>query len=295
MAEQFERFALVFLFRVLLGVTAQVDTLAQVVQRRQVFTPVAVDALQHDIALEAAERFLADDIDLRLVHGIGRHQHFFSDLFVGQGRIGFKQLLQRHVELPLAGQHRFQALDVPLLFDRFLRHVSVHQVGEHAVAQRGDHFRDVGRFQQLVTLLVDHLALVVGDVIVFQQLLADVEVARFHLALGRFDRARDDARFDRFAFRHFQAVHHGAHAVAGEDAQQRVVERQVEARRTRITLAAGTATQLIVDAARFVAFGADDVQAARIDHMVVQRLPFIAQLLRLRWPCRRRQAPHWLR
>ena len=52
-------------------------------------------------------------------------------------------------------------------------------------------------------------------------------------------------------------------AVAGEDAHQRVFERQVEARAARVALAAGAAAQLVVDAARFVALGADDVQAAR--------------------------------
>ena len=36
-------------------------------------------------------------------------------------------------------------------------------------------------------LLVDDLALVVGHVIVFEQVLADVEVAAFHLALGFLD------------------------------------------------------------------------------------------------------------
>ena len=53
-----------------------------------------------------------------------------------------------------------------------------------------------------------------------------------------------------------------------------VFQRQVEARGTRVALAAGTAAQLVVDAARFVALGADDVQAAGRDHLVVQRLPF---------------------
>jgi len=32
------------------------------------------------------------------------------------------------------------------------------------------------------------------NIVVFQQLLADVEVARFNLALRRFDRARNDCR-----------------------------------------------------------------------------------------------------
>jgi hypothetical protein len=40
LGEQLERLALVFLLRVLLRVAAQVDALAQVVERRQVLAPV---------------------------------------------------------------------------------------------------------------------------------------------------------------------------------------------------------------------------------------------------------------
>src|SRR6185437_5107296 len=47
-----------------------------------------------------------------------------------------------------------------------------------------------------------------------------------------------------------------------EDAHQIVFEREVEARRAGIALAAGAAAQLVVDAARLVALGRDDVQPA---------------------------------
>ena len=47
-----------------------------------------------------------------------------------------------------------------------------------------------------------------------------------------------------------------------EDAHQVVFHRQVEAARARVALASGAAAQLVVDATRFVALGADDVQAA---------------------------------
>jgi hypothetical protein len=41
-----------------------------------------------------------------------------------------------------------------------------------------------------------------------------------------------------------------------------VLERQIETARTRIALASGTASELVIDAPGFVAFGADDVQPA---------------------------------
>ena len=82
------------------------------------------------------------------------------------------------------------------------------------------------RLEDLVALLVDHLALVVGDVVVLEQLLADVEVARLDLALRAFEAAADDAGLDGLALGHLQALHDGLHAVAREDAHQRILERQ---------------------------------------------------------------------
>jgi hypothetical protein len=49
---------------------------------------------------------------------------------------------------------------------------------------------------------------------------------------------------------------------------KRIIERQIEARGTGIALATGTAAQLVVDAARFVTLGADDVQAASSQHLL---------------------------
>src|SRR6185295_11955823 len=129
-------------------------------------------------------------------------------------------------------------------------------------------------------LLVDDFALVVGDVVVLEQLLANVEVARLDLALRALDRAGDEARLDRLALGHLQAIHDRADAVAGEDAHQRVVEAEVEARRPRVALPARAAAQLVVDAAALVALGRDDAQPALRLDAVVQALPFVVQLLR---------------
>src|SRR3989442_1122671 len=49
-AEQLERLALVLLLRILLRVAAQIDALAQVVERREVLAPVGVEDLHHDVA-----------------------------------------------------------------------------------------------------------------------------------------------------------------------------------------------------------------------------------------------------
>ena len=54
-----------------------------------------------------------------------------------------------------------------------------------------------------------------------------------------------------------------------EQPHQVVAEREVEPRLARVALAAGAAAQLVVDAARLVPLGAEDVEAAELGDLVV--------------------------
>ncbi len=56
----------------------------------------------------------------------------------------------------------------------------------------------------LLAIAVDALALLVHHLVVFEQVLADFEVALFDLLLGAFDAAADHAAFDRLALLHAQ-------------------------------------------------------------------------------------------
>jgi hypothetical protein len=155
---------------------------------------------------------------------------------------------------------------------------------EHVLAEVGDGFADVVGGQQRVTHVIDHFTLFVVDVVEFEQLLANVEVAAFNLALGLFDGVGHHAVLDLRRL-HAQGFHEVLHPVRGEDAHQAVFQRQVEAAGTGITLTAGTATQLVVDTARFVTLGGDHLQAAGLQHLLVTLLPVgldLGDLLRAR-------------
>ena len=143
-----------------------------------------------------------------------------------------------------------QARQVPLLVDRVRRHEARDDVGDHVAADAVDVLLHALGFEQLVALVVDHLALVVVDVVEVEQVLADVEVVRLDLALRVVDLLGHQRAFDDVVFLQAHARHHALHPVGGEDAHQVVFERQVEARRARVALAAGAAAQLVVDAAR---------------------------------------------
>jgi hypothetical protein len=128
-----------------------------------------------------------------LIGLVGRLEHRGKNLVVG--RVGLlDDVGQRHRDLPFGLEQFLQPGDVPLLLDGVLRHVLTEQLGEHAMAQVGDALGEVVAVEQRVAVGVHHLALVVGDVVVLEQLLADIEVAGLDLALRALDRARDRCR-----------------------------------------------------------------------------------------------------
>ena len=141
-----------------------------------------------------------------------------------------------------------------------------HHAVDHVAAHAGHGVRDVLGRHQLDTLLVDLLALAVHDVVEAQQVLADLEVARLDLALRRLERLVEPAMGQRLVVGHALLLHPVEHLVVAEDAHQVVFERQEEARRAGIALAAGAAAQLVVDAPALVALGADHEQAAGLEH-----------------------------
>ena len=59
------------------------------------------------------------------------------------------------------------------------------------------------------------------------------------------------------------------HPLGAEDAHQIVFEREEERRTAGIALTAGAATQLVVDAAAFMALGANDVEAAGVERLAL--------------------------
>src|SRR6185503_2336270 len=126
----------------------------------------------------------------------------------------------------------------------------------------------LGFGQDLAAPGVNHLALLVEHVVVLEQVLADVEVVRLDLLLRVADRPRDETMLDRDALLHAELLHEVLHPIGAEDAQEIVLERQVEARRPGIALATGSTAQLVVDATRLVPFGSDDVETARLDHLL---------------------------
>src|ERR1700726_3372186 len=115
-------------------------------------------------------------------------------------------------------------------------------------------------------------------------MLAGIEVLRFHGFLRVFDAPRNQAGFDGYAFGHSQAEHQRLDAFATKNAHQVVFQREEETRRSGVALSSGTATQLVVDAPGFVAFGAKNVQTAERYDFVVLGFTLLGELIVNRLP-----------
>src|SRR5262245_51933150 len=66
-----------------------------------------------------------------------------------------------------------------------------------------------------------------------------------------------------------KCLQNAVHALGAKDAHQIVVEREIELGAAGVALTAGAAAELIVDAPALVTLGADDVEAARLERLLL--------------------------
>ncbi|MCE2806030.1 MAG: hypothetical protein LW700_12590, partial [Gemmataceae bacterium] len=92
------------------------------------------------------------------------------------------------------------------------------------------------------------------------------------------DLAGEEAPLDGLAVLHAHAGHDAGDELAVVAAHQVVIEGDEELAAAGIALAAGAASELVVDAAGIVALGADDVQAALLGHLAALLLHALLRL-----------------
>ena len=275
--EQRVAFLLVLDQRIALAVAAEADAFLQVVERVEVVLPLRIDDLQHDVALDAPQQVGPDHLLFLLVARLDQRPERVAD-FVGALLVEL-QRFDCSVSRPnTRDTSRVKRGNVPLLEVGLLAGEALDLIFEdvlgkrHQVGARVDDLLlgevDLA-LENLAAQRVDALTLLVHHVVVFEEVFADGEVLRLDLLLRTLDGARHHAVLDGNAFFHAEPLHQAGDPLRPEDAHQVVFEREIEARGPGVALAAGAAAQLVVDAARLVALGAEDVQASELDDLFV--------------------------
>ncbi len=185
-------------------------------------SPARVDGIGHRLPIPfffidiLAEIFIEGVLNLRGDEFAG---FFAGDFFrfgeIAAAKVGGVKLDSQAVggELREAGR--------AILFVQKLVHGQLNLIVDHL--QNAN--LAVAAVQDLLPVAVDPLALMVHHLVVFQKILADVEVAFFDLFLGFADLAGNHRAFDGLAFLHAQTGEDTRNPFAGKDAHQVVFER----------------------------------------------------------------------
>src|SRR6266511_1439356 len=255
---------------ILLRERAQMHALAEVVHVLEVLAPARVDDLERHEALELAHQVGPELLLLLLVLDLSRVLQLLEDR-IARAEIDalLAELAERHVGAREIADRLQQRFEVPFL-RVFGLQVRVDRVFDHLVDPALHFLRPVLAFEDAAALRVDHLALRVHDVVVLKDVLAHDEVLLLDLLLRVLDLAREDRRLHRLVVGHLEALHDVLDPVAGEEAHEFVFAREIEARLACVALAARAATELVVDPARLVAFGAEHVETARFEHALAE-------------------------
>ncbi len=271
--EQAKGFAFVLLFRVFLTIATQVNTLTQVIHRGQMLFPQVVEYLQHNLLLEHTQGFAARCGFFLFVGFLNLFQNTLTQSFFVQFVFVIQPLLNRQFDIKFGFQVFLKTFNIPLLGKALWWNKVINGFVNNVSTDSSNGFRDILFRHQLITLPVNRTTLIVGNVIVFQQLLTDIEVTAFHFTLCFFNSVSHHAVLDGFAIFHTHCLHHAAHTLRHKDAHQVVFQRQEETGRTRVTLTAGTTTQLVIDTAGFMTLGTDDMKTTVFQYLIMALLP----------------------
>ena len=266
--EHCQSFDFVFDERRPLPVSTQVDAFAQHVHVIKVFHPLVVDDSEHDDFFKfthdgRGENFFALFVNVgcqsfqTLFEFVAAEFFKFRNLQTAGRRVNFFGVFDKFVELPLFGIKLFVRVLVEFLLDDVVDHA------RNVVAK-------IFAAQNFSTFAVHDFALLIHNVIIFQNVLADVEVARLNFFLRVLNRPRDKRVLNRFVFFHAELVHDFGNGFGGEQAHQVIFERNVKSRFAGVTLTTRTSAQLVIDSPRFVSLRADNEKPAEFGHAVAE-------------------------
>ena len=229
--------------------------------------PVFVDHAQHDDALELTQqrravRHRAEGLLALVIDAVRDRFHRLCHL------VRLSKTAERgKAHLAAAQEQLFKRLQRVLELLLALRRRAAEAVGDRGADKVVQHAHDllaqILAVEHLGALAVDDLTLLVHDVVVFQHVFARLEVAALDGLLRLLDRVREHLVVKRHVLLDLERLHHAHDALRAEQAHNIVVETEEEAALAGVSLSAGAAAQLVVDAARLVPLGAQDEKSAR--------------------------------
>ena len=230
--------------------------------------PVVVHNLEHNQILQLAHQLGANSILALLIPVSCYLVQVLIQLLAAQclqkvhsqettGCIEFFCILNQSLQIPILGVN---------LGRRIHGHSAVHNLLHHFLNVAAQ----ILLAQNLLALCINNLALLVHNIVIFQNVLTNAKVTCFHLLLGVFNGLGYQAVLNRLIILHTQLIHNASNIIAAKEAHQIVLQAQEEFGRAGVALTRATTTQLVIDTAAFMALGANDMQTAQFGDTLTQ-------------------------
>jgi hypothetical protein len=204
---------------------------------------VLIEGPEHDLFLDVAHDLRADAHLFLGVSVLERRLKLFLQTGPVAGFFSFDPRIDGQRRSEVAFEGLGQTGHVPLLFRSTSRHVLIHQLCDHILTDALDGLGNIFRTHEISALLIDHAALIIGHIVILQQLFARIEVVLFDAPLCALDLPRQHAALDGFPGFHADARHERLHAGrVAENAHQIIFEGQIKPARARIALPSRSAS-----------------------------------------------------
>ena len=160
--------------------------------------------------------YILRELAVRLIRGFTNtlFQLFIRNAFL------FRPGLERQFHENGVFDGFIEPLNIPLLGIGAFRYMFFNKVLNQLMTEVLNHIRDIFVRHELHALFEDRFALIIHDIIIFEQVLPNIEIARLHALLGRLDRFGHKAIFNLLAFFPAKFRHHGLEFFAAENPQQ---------------------------------------------------------------------------
>ena len=245
----------------------QTDALTELIHRVDVIHPMLVDGAEQIYPFDLAH-IDAVLLEVSFLRGIGFSRRLVDRLLErggvlrfegGRGYVYRKELpdgVDKSAEIPGIGLDVGGAVEI---------HAGIDRLGYHVL----NGFLHVLAHEHLAALTVDDLTHAVHNVVVLEDVFADIEVVRFDALLRVLDILGEELEVEVDILSAGELIHEPVHPVRAEALHQVVLHGYVEAGLAGVALTTGAAAQLVVDTPGFVALRADYVQTARLDDLLM--------------------------
>ena len=226
--------------------------------------PVLVHDAQHDDALKLAHERRAVRHGAEGLLASGVHVR-------GNGGELFAELLHRHAvmvdDLARPYKETGERRDAFGQIVRVLRRDVADRLGDRVAHHALNILPDVLAVEHLAALRINEIALHVHNVVKFQRALSRLEVAALDGLLRLLERTGEHFVLDGRVLVHAEALKHADEPLGAVKTHNVVRQREVKPALAGVALTAASAAQLVIDTARLVPLGAEDVQSARGAHL----------------------------